>query len=238
LTFNSIAYGSDQFVSVKKVGTGGSFETMTAPGGTVTQYATGVDVTAVVNGALATGKGLHISLNGPSLSIEAMLTTALATSTSNTTFTLTGGGVHFQLGPNVTSTQQVGYGIQSVAASRLGGTTIDGIVYYLDSLRSGQENAITAGKAQSAQRILESAITDVSVIRGRLGAFERNTVQTNLRSLQIGLENIKASESLIRDTDFARETAELTRAQILTQAGTAVLATANLTAQNVLQLLG
>ena len=75
------------------------------------------------------------------------------------------------------------------------------------------------------------------MLRGRLGAFERNTLQTNVRSLQIGLENITASESKIRDTDFAAETAQLTRAQILTQAGTSVLATANSSAQNVLALL-
>jgi flagellin len=75
------------------------------------------------------------------------------------------------------------------------------------------------------------------VMRGRLGAFERNTLQTNSRSLQIGLENITASESKIRDTDFAAETAAMTRAQILQQAGTSVLATANSSAQNVLRLL-
>ena len=74
-------------------------------------------------------------------------------------------------------------------------------------------------------------------MRGRLGAFERNTLQTNVRSLQIGLENITASESKIRDADFASETANLTRAQILNQAGTSVLATANASAQNVLALL-
>jgi flagellin len=75
------------------------------------------------------------------------------------------------------------------------------------------------------------------VLRGRLGAFERNTLQTNSRSLQIGLENITSSESKIRDTDFAAETAAMTRAQILQQAGTSVLATANSSAQNVLRLL-
>ncbi|MEE9129748.1 MAG: flagellin [Phycisphaerales bacterium] len=51
------------------------------------------------------------------------------------------------------------------------------------------------------------------------------------------MENITASESVIRDADFAFETAALTRAQILQQAGTSVLATANLTSQNVLALL-
>ena len=63
-------------------------------------------------------------------------------------------------------------------------------------------------------------------------------LQNNIRTLQIGFENISASESKIRDTDFASETAALTRAQILTQAGTSVLATANLVSQNVLSLLG
>ena len=85
---------------------------------------------------------------------------------------------------------------------------------------------------------MEAAITDVSVLRGRLGAFERNTLQTNIRALQVGFENITASESKIRDADFAFETAALMRAQILVQAGTSVLATANLTSQNVLALLG
>jgi len=76
------------------------------------------------------------------------------------------------------------------------------------------------------------------VLRGRLGAFERNTLQTNINSLSVTLENVIAAESIIRDADFAAETAELTRAQILTQAGTSVLATANTTPQSVLSLLG
>ena len=76
------------------------------------------------------------------------------------------------------------------------------------------------------------------MLRGRLGAFEKNTLQTNINSLGVALENVTSSESSIRDADFAKETAELTRAQILTQAGTSVLATANSTPQSVLSLLG
>ena len=75
-------------------------------------------------------------------------------------------------------------------------------------------------------------------LRGRLGAFERNTLQTSARSASVALENLTASESAIRDTDFAEETAELTRAQILQQANTSTLALANNSAQNVLSLLG
>jgi flagellin-like hook-associated protein FlgL len=102
---------------------------------------------------------------------------------------------------------------------------------------------VTGGKSTlgkdpgAASRIVERAISQVAVLRGRLGAFEKNTLDTNVNSLQVALENVTSSESDIRDADFAAETANLTRAQILTQAGTSVLATANSTPQSVLKLL-
>jgi flagellin len=240
LLFNSIDYGSDQFVSVRKVGEGGDFfQLLDAPAGALSQRDTGRDVSAIINGALATGDGLNISVNNPTLALELSLTAAFANTTAvQKTFTITGGGANFQLGPTISVTQQVGFGVQSVAASRLGGSILEGVTYYLDSLKSGQANSIIIGRAQQASAVLEQAITDVSLVRGRLGAFERNTLETNLNSLQVGVENITASESLIRDADFAEETASLSRAQVLTQAGTAVLATANVGAQNVLALLG
>jgi flagellin len=188
---------------------------------------------------LAVGNGLDVSLNTPALAVEMSLTEAFGTSAPGATsaFAITGGGAQFQLGPDISASQAAGVGIGSVAATRIGGTTLDGIRYHLDSIVSGKDNSLLSGRFGEASEILDSAITQVSVLRGRLGAFERNTLQTNVRSLQIGLENITASESKIRDTDFAAETAQLTRAQILTQAGTSVLATANSSAQNVLALL-
>ncbi|MCU0689636.1 MAG: flagellin, partial [Phycisphaerales bacterium] len=72
---------------------------------------------------------------------------------------------------------------------------------------------------------------------GRLGAMERNTLDTNVRSIQAAVENLTASQSVIRDTDFADETSRLTRAQILSQAGSSVLQLANQQAQSVLSLL-
>ena len=240
LTFNSIGYGSDEFVSVRKIGQGGDFFSVAlAQSGAVANRDTGRDVSAIINGALAVGNGLNISLNNPSLSLQMNLTPTYAQTTGVVrSFSITGGGAKFQLGPTINATQQIGFGVQSVAASRLGATIIGGVEYFLDSLRSGNSNALIAGQAENAAKILDSAITDVSVLRGRLGAFERNTLQTNINSLQIGLENITASESKIRDADFAAETAALSRAQILSQAGTVVLATANASAQSVLGLLG
>ena len=238
--FNSTGFGSDSFVSVRRLGQGGAFfQTYDTPGGTATQRDSGRDVNAIINGALATGNGTGVSLNTPALSLDIDLNRSFATTVSGnpTTFNITGGGATFQLGPSITTTQQVGIGIQSVAASRIGGTTMGGGRFFLDSLKSGQANSLLFGRTSKASSVLDAAITEVSVMRGRLGAFERNTLQTNSRSLQIGLENITSSESKIRDTDFAAETAALTRAQVLQQAGTSVLATANSTAQNVLRLL-
>jgi len=241
LYFNSTSYGSSNFVSVRKLGQGGSFfQTYDAPGGTATQRDLGRDVSAIINGALATGNGTKVSLNTPALAVDVDLSTLFATSVTGnpSRFEITGGGAKFQLGPQITTTQQVGIGIKSVAASRIGGTTLGAGRYFLDSLKSGQPNALSGGRTAEASLVLDAAITEVSVLRGRLGAFERNTLQTNSRSLQIGLENITSSESKIRDTDFAAETALMTRAQILQQAGTSVLATANASSQNVLKLLG
>lgn len=240
LRFVTNDYGTDAFVSVRPVGGGGTgFSSFDGPGGAVSQRDEGVDVAAIVNGALATGRGLEIALNTPGLAAQFDLTEAFATqSLTSTTFSITGGGASFQLGPSVNSSQQVSLGIGSVAASRLGGQLSElGDRFFLDSIKSGQANELSSGNASLSSDILDNAILEVSKMRGRLGAFERNTIQTNIRSMQVGLENITASESKIRDADFAIETAKLTRAQILNQAGTSVLQTANSTAQNVLALL-
>ncbi len=103
---------------------------------------------------------------------------------------------------------------------------------------SGQPFELKNGKFQEASKVVQEVITQVAVLRGRLGAFERNTLQPNIRQLQITTENLTSSQSVIRDTDFAAETSELTRAQILVQAGNSILTIANAQSQNVLALLG
>jgi len=240
LVFQSVGYGTDHFVSVRRLGDSGDFFAVhESQNGNETQRDEGQDVLAVINGALATGDGLNVVINTPALSLELSLTVPYAqTVGSARSFDITGGGATFQLGPTIQASQQVGFGLQSIAASRLGGTTIDDVRYFLDSIRTGGGNSLVGGKAREASVILESAIDDISQLRGRLGAFERNTLQTNIRSLRTGFENIAAAESRIRDADFAAETAALTRAQILNQAGTSVLATANVISQSVLSLLG
>ena len=99
-------------------------------------------------------------------------------------------------------------------------------------------NALTGNNLYTAQKIVDDAIKDISTLRGRLGAFQKNTLETNINSLRVTLENVTASESSIRDADFATETAALTRAQILVQANTSVMLLANNMPQSVLALLG
>jgi flagellin len=204
----------------------------------------GRDVTALVNGTLATGKGLEVSISTPSLNAKLLLNEGFAIDPTqgSSSFYITGGGSLFQLGPQVTAQQQTNLGIQSIAASSLGGILVNGTIQYLNSLKEGNTNSIAASATRndfsSASDILDAAIDEVAIMRGRLGAFEKNVLQTNVRSLQAAFENLTASESKIRDADFAAETAALTRAQILQSAGTTVLGLANQSAQQILQLLG
>ncbi len=94
----------------------------------------------------------------------------------------------------------------------------------------------TSSGAQDAQSIIDAAINEVSTARGKLGSFQKNSLESNLRNLRIAAQNLTASESQIRDTDMAMEMSEFTKNQILVQAGTAMLAQANQIPQVVLSL--
>jgi len=233
LILESETFGSDSFVAVRKLESGSFFSTYDAQGGSGINRDTGQDVLALVNGSLALGDGTTLSMRSASVNIELTLSNAAAQTLGTHNFSVVGGGANFQIGPGVNSSQQIGFAIQSVAASHLG----NGIVGFLSSLLSGGSNSLIAGNARQAAQIIDAAIDEVSILRGRMGAFERNTLDTAARSQQIALENLTASESRIRDTDFAQETSRLTRAQILQQAGTSTLAIANSSAQSVLSLL-
>ena len=95
---------------------------------------------------------------------------------------------------------------------------------------------LTADRANDAIQRVDAALTSVSTLRSTMGAIQ-NRFQSTINSLQAVSENLSASRSRILDTDFAAETAALTRAQILQQAGTAMVAQANAIPQNVLTLL-
>ncbi|MGH3331998.1 MAG: flagellin [Nocardioidaceae bacterium] len=90
--------------------------------------------------------------------------------------------------------------------------------------------------AQSALTAVDAAIKTVSTSRATLGATQ-NRLEHKINNLNVAVENLSASESRIRDTDMASEMVNFTRSQILSQAGTAMLAQANQAPQGVLRLL-
>ncbi len=240
MIFQSVGYGSDEFVSINVINDGatsGEFVDFLqdANGNAGVLRDLGQDVEALINGTRTLGEGLKAILNTTLLTIDLTFDEAFAQQTaSSTSFAIVGGGALFQLGPQVDPNQQEQIGIQSVAASRLG----DSLTGFLSEIVTGGSKSLVNGAFREASDIIDLGLDQISVLRGRLGALERNMLDTNIRQLQITFENLTASESVIRDTDFAVETTELTRAQILQAAGTSVLAIANAVNQNVLSLLG
>jgi flagellin len=225
LRLTSTAYGSREFVSVA-----------TLNGAFTAGKDYGVDAQVNINGAKAEVSGLTATVRSDNFDVKLDLTSTFGTTINpaGTTFQVTGGGAKFQLGSQVNRQGQVNVGIGSVASSHLG----NGVDGYLSSLASGGSNSLLSGNTIQAQKILTSAIRQVADLRGRLGAFQKDILETNVNSLNVALENVTASESAIRDADFASETAALTRSQILVQANTSVLSQANASPQAVLSLLG
>lgn len=138
----------------------------------------------------------------------------------------------FQVGADGTSTQQV-----SVTTTNLAVTGGTGLFTFSGSLTAtGTVDVTTQGNASAALASLDSDISQVSTIRSTFGAVQ-NRFEAVISSLQNYVENLESSRSRILDADFASETANLTRGQILQQAGTAVLSQANALPQTALSLL-
>ncbi|MFQ5482054.1 MAG: flagellin [Nitrospinaceae bacterium] len=150
---------------------------------------------------------------------------SLASGTASTAST-GGERIRIQVGINSTSANRIDLNadvnLQSISATALG----------IDIL-----GVTTAAAALTALDAINSAISVVTQGRGKVGAVQNRLVRT-ISNLSIGVENLQAAESAIRDADIAEEVALLTRNQILVQAATAMVGQANLIPQSVLQLLG
>jgi flagellin len=235
LTLESLAYGSDEYVNVNVLS--GTFGTYGEDGAEARRDA-GTDIGVTINGFEAIGRGLRATLRASN--VDAALTFTQAANTVGTTasVTINGGGAVFQIGQEVSAAGQVGIGIDAINTARLG--SVSGKLYELGSGAGKSLIDITRGDAQGVDvvNIIEEAINEVSTLRGRLGAVQKNVIDTNIATLGVALENISEARSQIIDTDFAEETAALTKAQVLNQAGIAVLSIANQNPQQVLQLLG
>jgi flagellin len=137
---------------------------------------------------------------------------------ANATSALAGSGGVFQVGANTNSADRITVSISNTSSTSLGVGSID------------------LTNATTSINDIDDAIEQVSGLRADLGAVQ-NRFEHTIANLSVAAENLTASESRIRDTDMAQEMVSFTRAQILTQAGTAMLAQANQAPQQVLQLL-
>lgn len=141
----------------------------------------------------------------------------------------------FQVGSESSTTNAANViTVDITTAGALSGLTITG----LDSsglALSGNDLTSTAN-ATTAIDAIDVALKDVSTVRAKLGAYQ-NRFEHTINNLNVAVENLSASESRIRDTDMAQEMVSFTRSQILSQAGTAMLAQANQAPQGVLKLL-
>ena len=125
-------------------------------------------------------------------------------------------------------------GSQNTSGDRI---TLSGVTATADGIGVTSSVALTSlSGAQAALGVLDSAISTVASLRATFGTVQ-NRLESTIRSLAVSIENTSAAESRIRDVDFAQETAELTRNQVLQQAGIAVLSQANVSTQSALSLL-
>jgi flagellin len=147
------------------------------------------------------------------------------------------GGMQFQLSETEGDQSRTVYGIPSMSVTNLGNVSDEGESFSLQDVLGGGSASLDTDPVM-ALRVVSGAIDDVASLRARLGAFQKNMLQTNINSLNVAVENITKTESAIRDANMANQSSEFTKNQILVQAGTSMLAQANTVSQNVLQLLG
>jgi len=134
----------------------------------------------------------------------------------------------------INMTFQVGSGA-TAAEDRINVTTTAGLLS--SSLGLNSLSLTSVSSAQTALTSIDNALASVNLVTGEIGAAA-SRIEFSAGNLQIAIENLDASHSAIRDVDMALEMTTLTKNQILLQAGTAMLAQANMLPQSVLSLLG
>jgi flagellin len=199
--------------------------------------AQGTDVAGTIGGFAAAGQGNVLTgiagAGADGISVAEALASGSITSTvtgAQGNVTLTNNSLVFQLGANANQTASVT--INNVASDALGMHVAGSQFSSLNAI-----NVQSQSGAQDSINVIDQAIADISAIQGQLGAFQSQTLSSTQANLNSVLENTTQAESTISDTDFAAETANYTKNQVLVQAGTTVLYNANQTSQLVLNLL-
>jgi len=195
----------------------------------------GLNVAGYIGGELGIGKGQVLTGSLPSkvsgLKIRYTGEQAPPLGKSAGSVTLSQNSLVFHIGPNVD--QSTSFALRSINSKKLGNGVSNESGY-----RSLNDVDLTeASKAQDAILIIDKAINEITAFRGKMGAFQKNDLESNLNYLRNAHENVTNAESIIRDADMAEEMTAFARNQILVQSSTAMLAQANQTPMSVMKLI-
>jgi len=230
IEFSSDTYGSSEDISVVSNLAVDAVNHDNSGVGNVALTDTGVDIAGEFDDVAGTGNGTVLSgaVGSGAEGITVSSTNAVADAVA--TITINDNSLVFQVGAN--KNQTVTIAINALSSTSTGTGVADNMFANLSEIE-----VITAEGSQDAIEIIDKAIQQVSAKRGEIGVFQKNTLESSTANLAISEENLVAAESIIRDTDFAKEMAAMTKNQILLQSGTAMLSQANQIPQVVLQLL-
>ncbi len=205
--------------------------------GTTLVQDSGVNIAGTIGGNAATGSGNVLTGSaGASQGIMVSIAEDAADLTSTVTgaqgnITIADNSLIFQIGAN--QNQTVSISIDSVESTGLGIGVAGNQFTSLNDI-----SVTSAAGAQDSIGVIDAAIDEISTLRGTLGAFQGNTLESTATNMRSTLENTVNAESVIRDTDFADEISKFTNSQVLVQAGASVLSSANQSSQLILSLLG
>jgi flagellin len=216
-------YGSSQFVSATYISGDSDFAAGVA-------YTKGTDANVTVNGQTTFVDGLRVSFNENGFSGEFTLTAAGNVAGSAGNIDISGGGATFQLGS--TTNTRATIGIAALFSQNLG----DSVTGYLSTIKSGGANDLSKNPGQAVS-IAKAALTQVATQQGRIGGFQQYQVDTSINALNAAKEALTSARGVIRDVDFAAETAELSRQNVLIQSAVSLLGVANQQSAQILQLL-
>lgn len=235
-------------VSHKSYGSDHSFQVSSSTAGVLAKdvgvlevVRNGSDIAGQVNGETANGEG-QVLIGAQGTNVEGLKVGYYGTAgpdgappengVSVGTVSVANNSLTFQIGGNEGQTASVSLFDSSSKALAKGVENESGF----DTLRDIDVTNFEG--AQDSLRLIDKAINDITGIRGELGAFQKNTLESNLANLRIANENLVAAESTVRDSDMAMEMASFTRNQIMTESATAMLAHANNVPNSILKLLG
>ncbi|QDV89809.1 Putative flagellin YvzB [Phycisphaerae bacterium RAS2] len=222
LHLQSRDYGSSKFVSASLISGDTDFANVSRTNGT--------NAVVTVNGQQAFVDGLKVSYNSNGTSGDFTLTTTGNVAGSAGNVNIDGGGATFQLGTSSNTRSTVG--LNSLYSHDLG----DSISGYLNTIKSGGANDLSTD-ANKALEIAKKAISQVATAQGRIGGFTKFQVESSVNSLNATKEGLTAARSTVRDIDFAVETAELSRQNVLLQSALSLLGVANQQSGQILSLL-